>query len=545
MNRRVMSRVKAIAAAAAILAAIAMPASSALAANYVIGQMGNPVQGWFVGYDPRNTGSVTATFENGPATPPMGTGSLEVHVIGDRYSKVLISRADYTGRLLTDFTALSYWNYFDSASTTSAKAWYYNLYIDIDNDGDNDIRADFAPDRGLTTNTWQFFDMMIDAHWRYKDPASINNLSNRTFTQLKTDYPGARVSPMAMVFNMGDSARNYNGTVANIDAITIGTNTGSDTWDFEVGAANLSAAKSNSVGGATTIGAPFDWVIDITNNGTADAIFDPGEAVLIDYLPDTGLTYSAVNATGGTATGTVSCTISATTFILTCDAGSTLTIPANGGTLQLTIEDITPTTDGSYSNPRDGDGAPYCAVDPDSSIPESSEGDNDCGPDTVVVSENACALVANCSFEAPASANAFPDTWKRAGLKVNVDGTDTGMVNTGAQSMRFTNTNAKAKRLFQDITFSAPQGTQFELTFAWRGENVSGNPGFFRVMTVLYYTGGTGKFYVNMPTGSHGWETYTLPFTAAKTVRKIRIEIDFGKRGTAWFDSFGLTVTPP
>jgi hypothetical protein len=43
-----------------------------------------------------------------------------------------------------------------------------------------------------------------------------------------------------------------------------------------------------------------------------------------------------------------------------------------------------------------------------------------------------------------------------------------------------------------------------------------------------------------MPYGTHDWRQYTLAFTAKKNFNRIRVELQFGKKGTAWFDLLQL-----
>ena len=54
---------------------------------------------------------------------------------------------------------------------------------------------------------------------------------------------------------------------------------------------DLTVTKTNSVGGNTVVGTPFNWVLTITNSGTATATFGNGSTVLTDQLPTSGATY--------------------------------------------------------------------------------------------------------------------------------------------------------------------------------------------------------------------------------------------------------------
>ncbi len=157
---------------------------------------------------------------------------------------------------------------------------------------------------------------------------------------------------------------------------------------------DLTIVKTNNTAGVGTTGVPFNWVLTITNSGTATANFNSNEVVLIDDLPSTGATYGTVTSVNGVGvTGNNLCSI--TTNTLTCASdvgGSKLTIPA-GGTVTVTVP-TTPTTNGSLVNPR---AAGSCAVDPDTHIAESNEANNSCAntvtvgaatPDLTVVKTN-------------------------------------------------------------------------------------------------------------------------------------------------------------
>lgn len=144
-------------------------------------------------------------------------------------------------------------------------------------------------------------------------------------------------------------------------------------------AANLSATKTNNVGGSTATGSAFTWTITVANAaGGGSATFANGQALLKDDLPSAGATYAVgtVGTTGG-ASGTAACAVAANT--LTCTANGAVTLPA-GATLVVPVM-VTTTASGTLANPRSGG---VCAADPDNVIPESGEGDNACA-DTVNV----------------------------------------------------------------------------------------------------------------------------------------------------------------
>jgi len=112
-------------------------------------------------------------------------------------------------------------------------------------------------------------------------------------------------------------------------------------------AAELTASKTNSVGGSMMLGGTFNWMLTAVNAVSAgSANFANGQTLLTDELPDSGATYvvGAVAKTG--ATGTINCAIAANT--LSCTASGTVTIPPSlQGTLAVTNGSATATGAGT------------------------------------------------------------------------------------------------------------------------------------------------------------------------------------------------------
>jgi streptogramin lyase len=142
-----------------------------------------------------------------------------------------------------------------------------------------------------------------------------------------------------------------------------------------VGAPDLTATKSNNVGGSTT----FDWIwkITVANSGNAPANFINGQTILADNLPINNISYgtpvaSRPDVNCNIASGTLICTANAATVTLT--AGSSFDVSVTG----------TATAAGVFTNPRAGGS---CTVDPNNNIVEASESNNFCS-DTVTVGPN-------------------------------------------------------------------------------------------------------------------------------------------------------------
>lgn len=145
-------------------------------------------------------------------------------------------------------------------------------------------------------------------------------------------------------------------------------------------APELTATKSNDVGGVAT-GGSFRWTITLANTSTSvDAAFDDTEVILRDNLP-AGANYGSPTVTdlnSVTGIGRIACQIVA--LELTCTAtGGNVIIGPTIGSLDVVIP-VVPTTVGTLENPSNG----TCQVDPDNKLAEGNELNNDCS-DTVRV----------------------------------------------------------------------------------------------------------------------------------------------------------------
>ena len=153
-------------------------------------------------------------------------------------------------------------------------------------------------------------------------------------------------------------------------------NTGNDS--VVVTAPDLTLTKTDNVGGATTLGAPFTWTLHVANIGNAAASFANAQTVVLDNLPNANINYGTVSFANFTnVTGALNGSITAND--LTVSANGAVTI-AVGGSFDITFT-ATATTIGTFANPRAGGTA---KVDPNNNVVESLE-NNNTGNDTVVV----------------------------------------------------------------------------------------------------------------------------------------------------------------
>jgi hypothetical protein len=145
---------------------------------------------------------------------------------------------------------------------------------------------------------------------------------------------------------------------------------------------DLTARKTDNVGGHDAFPNFWTWTIHIANGGAVVANFSSGQTILSDNLPNTNVTYGSPqvnNFSGVSNSGAITCTI-AVTDDLTCTTSGALTINP-GGSFDVSIT-ATPTAAGAFVNPRGGGG---CSVDPNNVVTEGNESNNTCA-DTVVSS---------------------------------------------------------------------------------------------------------------------------------------------------------------
>lgn len=107
---------------------------------------------------------------------------------------------------------------------------------------------------------------------------------------------------------------NYKVEAKDASGTVIATTTFTDTSKPD-----LVVAKSNNVSGSVSLSDVFTWKIRVTNSGTAIAIFDKDERILVDNLPSSGATYGSpsVVTSGTTGSGSIGCVLGSNNLICT------------------------------------------------------------------------------------------------------------------------------------------------------------------------------------------------------------------------------------
>ncbi len=211
--------------------------------------------GWvlttFDGTYTENGAAGTAAYVTGPATPPAGTGSVNLATnAGYGDGGAMVGTSAYSGTLLSSITSLIYSTYM----TVNNGQQFPYLAISFSTDGSGDPgsidNAIFEPpyqtpssgnpslpNQGDTAlNTWQTWDA-LDGGWDLDGADGTNVVSWAT---VLSTYPNATIMDWPTPYQFflgvqfqvgqGSSTDNFNG---NIDNFTVGINGVNTTYDFE------------------------------------------------------------------------------------------------------------------------------------------------------------------------------------------------------------------------------------------------------------------------------------------------------------------------
>ena len=173
-------------------------------------------------------------------------------------------------------------------------------------------------------------------------------------------------------------------------------------------APDLRLVNTNNVGGQVAGPNPWTWTISVNNTGTSAAVFADGQRIIVDNLPNTGITYGTptiLDDFGVTNGANISCAI--VSFDLTCTAsGATVTL-ATPAAFRVRFTATPVSAGGVITNPRAGG---VCQADPDVVVPETNEANNACTDSVAVLRSDLTVTF----FSAPPSPIAVGDpfaTW--------------------------------------------------------------------------------------------------------------------------------------
>ncbi len=117
---------------------------------------------------------------------------------------------------------------------------------------------------------------------------------------------------------------------------------------------DLTATKTDNVGGHTTFPGPWTWTIHVANVGGAAANFTSGQTILSDSLPNANITYGSPLVSNQSGVTTISASINCAidgSFNLTCSVSGTQVVIGSAGSFDVSFT-ATPTAAGGFANPR-------------------------------------------------------------------------------------------------------------------------------------------------------------------------------------------------
>ena len=201
---------------------------------------------WYTS-DTRGTG--TGTFENGPGTPPEGTGSFEART-PDSTAKVQLFTDRYDGVRLDTIDGIGYSTYLESSGPAMAAI---NMRVDLTGDGSPDRYMVYEPyqdlgNAAITPNVWQDWDAYRggQAKWWLSGDPTCGQGTPCTWNQILAIYPDATIQegascgnatfpkpvcPGSLGINQGSGNA---GAVSNADALYVSVAGNRTTFDFEL-----------------------------------------------------------------------------------------------------------------------------------------------------------------------------------------------------------------------------------------------------------------------------------------------------------------------
>ncbi len=228
-------------------------------------------------------------FVSGPATPPLGIGSVRMQPGTDGDSAGRLRTTNLDGTLLSDLTSLSYQTYV--STNLNCQAPYLLIEVDLDSNTTADdylffepcyqtgtYGGDNVPDQGtVTLNTWQTWDAQVGGWWANSDGNGGPPLT--TLATYIAAHPTATVATSALGgvrLQVGRGGAAWANNISYVDAVTLGVDDVSTTYDFEPfidASAPLTSAVSVSPNPAT---APATVLLiatisDATTGGSAIA----------------------------------------------------------------------------------------------------------------------------------------------------------------------------------------------------------------------------------------------------------------------------------
>lgn len=225
-----------------IIAVLVVVVSPSLAASSTVTVTPNSMQNWFFYNDENDTiDNSLGSFVTGPATPPLGVGSVQISVSGTQRRN--LATYQFSGTPLADITTLAYSTYNPTAGNGGGvnRSGYLQFNVDFNGSDTWQRRLTFLPaDNGVVTpDTWKEWDAINGgaALWRYSGPTwpvtGQPGTTPKTWSQILSDYPGVRIRVTDAFVGIRVGEPYANGYTENLDAFKFGTAAQTTTFDFE------------------------------------------------------------------------------------------------------------------------------------------------------------------------------------------------------------------------------------------------------------------------------------------------------------------------
>jgi hypothetical protein len=204
---------------------------------------------WFLG----TLGTGSGSFVEGPSLPPAGVGSFEMTTLTDDDKSTLVTNV-WTGRPLSDLSALDYWTYRDASSTSPsyvAPSINVAIFTNATGPGTGFATLVFEPlyaygNDAIHDGVWQDWDAFAPTQtnfaggwWATRDVGTVCAFTcYADFATLLTNAPAATI--LSVGVNVGRGPSTFVGAV---DALSLTMAGDTTTYDFEPLDADKEACK--------------------------------------------------------------------------------------------------------------------------------------------------------------------------------------------------------------------------------------------------------------------------------------------------------------
>jgi len=198
---------------------------------------------WFFYNDENDTiDNTLGSFVSGPATPPLGSESVQISVTGTQRRN--LATYQFSGTKLADITSLKFSTYNPSLGNGGSvnRSGYLNFNVDFNGTDTWQKRLVYVPSQNGTVvqNSWQEWDAISggNAKWSYSGATwpgtGEAGTTLKTWSQILADYPNVRIRVTDSWLGIRVGEPYADGYTENIDKFVFGTAAGTKTFDFDL-----------------------------------------------------------------------------------------------------------------------------------------------------------------------------------------------------------------------------------------------------------------------------------------------------------------------